>query len=366
MTVGSNDPVLSRALEAIRLLGEETPPWTEILGTALDLVGGESASLMVFSGTEVVGMESYRIDPAAERDYLEHYYALDIATADAMRAPPGRWIDTQDSLQDPVAARSAYYAEFMRGHHMLQIHALTLSAGVGPRMCLSFQRASVDHRLRERLEGERVRRYTDAFQSALHRRNAASAQWLVQSAAAFESFGEALCLVDVGGHLVHASPLASHWLAQGELPLRLRDRRLWLDDGPLRQALADAIACVAADRGPVQLRLPATPGHRGGLLELVRAPRSLSIADRFLVLMRMRPTQVRVPDEEALCARFVGITPAEARVLRALASGQTPRQHAEAQGTSIHTVRKQVAMLLEKTGCQRQVDLVRKVLEAGS
>ncbi|KTT21253.1 helix-turn-helix transcriptional regulator [Pseudacidovorax intermedius] len=366
MNLGATDPVLSRALDAVRLLGEETPPWTEVLGTALALIGGESASLMVFSDDEVVGMEKFQIDPAAERDYLEHYYAMDIALPQALAAPPGHWLDTQDSLQDPQAARSPYYTEFMRDHRMLQIHALKLSAGIGPRMCLSFQRASVDHRLRERLEGERVRRYTDAFQAALHMRNAASAEWLVQSAAAFERFGEALCLVDVGGYVVQASPLAAHWLAQGELPLLLRGRRLWLDDAALRQALADAIACVGLDRGPVQLRLPATPGHRGGLLELVRAPRSLSIADRFLVLMRMRPTQVRVPDEEALCARFVGITPAEARVLRALASGQTPRQHAEAQGTSIHTVRKQVAMLLEKTGCQRQVDLVRKVLEAGS
>ena len=53
------------------------------------------------------------------------------------------------------------------------------------------------------------------------------------------------------------------------------------------------------------------------------------------------------------------LTAAEARVVCALAEGETPAEHARRQGLSIHTVRKQIANALAKTGCKRQVELVR-------
>lgn len=58
------------------------------------------------------------------------------------------------------------------------------------------------------------------------------------------------------------------------------------------------------------------------------------------------------------------ITHAEARVLAALIDGQSPAEHAQAHGASIHTVRKQIAVLMDKMGCHRQIDLVRAGLAA--
>ena len=58
----------------------------------------------------------------------------------------------------------------------------------------------------------------------------------------------------------------------------------------------------------------------------------------------------------------LGITLAEARVLHALASGLSVSNYAESNGVSIHTVRKQVAALMIKIDCSRQVDLVRTAL----
>ena len=71
----------------------------------------------------------------------------------------------------------------------------------------------------------------------------------------------------------------------------------------------------------------------------------------------------RSPSIDSLCGAF-GITPAEARVLAALVAGQSPKQHAGAQGVSVHTVRSQLGSLMAKMGCTRQVELVRKALLA--
>lgn len=68
---------------------------------------------------------------------------------------------------------------------------------------------------------------------------------------------------------------------------------------------------------------------------------------------------------DALCRAF-DLMPAEARVLAALAAGQTPAAHALAQGVSINTVRKQIATAMDKMNCTRQVDLVRAALAVGT
>jgi DNA-binding CsgD family transcriptional regulator len=52
------------------------------------------------------------------------------------------------------------------------------------------------------------------------------------------------------------------------------------------------------------------------------------------------------------------LTPAEARVARGLAAGRTVDDLADDNAVSPNTVRAQVRGVLEKTGCQRQVDVV--------
>jgi len=52
------------------------------------------------------------------------------------------------------------------------------------------------------------------------------------------------------------------------------------------------------------------------------------------------------------------LTPAEARVARNLAAGKTVEDMANAGGLSPNTIRSQVRGVLEKTGCNRQVEVV--------
>lgn len=63
----------------------------------------------------------------------------------------------------------------------------------------------------------------------------------------------------------------------------------------------------------------------------------------------------------ALLGELLGLTPTEARLALALAAGKTMHDFAAAESCSWHTARAHLKNLLRKTGCHRQVDLVRLI-----
>jgi DNA-binding NarL/FixJ family response regulator len=68
-------------------------------------------------------------------------------------------------------------------------------------------------------------------------------------------------------------------------------------------------------------------------------------------------TRPEAPPVELIRSLF-DLTPAEARVARGLAAGQTVKGIAEESGTSTNTVRSHVKVVLTKTGYSRQADVV--------
>ena len=75
----------------------------------------------------------------------------------------------------------------------------------------------------------------------------------------------------------------------------------------------------------------------------------------MLVMTPVAPLQA--PPVELVQSLF-DLSPAEARVARRLAGGQTVDEIASIDGVSSNTVRTQVRGVLEKTGCRRQTDVV--------
>lgn len=73
-----------------------------------------------------------------------------------------------------------------------------------------------------------------------------------------------------------------------------------------------------------------------------------------------RLTLTRSPDDKGGALAGVHLTRAERGLLDALLAGATVAEHAALRKRSIHTVRFQLKALLAKTGCRRQVDLVRR------
>jgi DNA-binding CsgD family transcriptional regulator len=79
----------------------------------------------------------------------------------------------------------------------------------------------------------------------------------------------------------------------------------------------------------------------------------------LVVIARPRPDPQRIVQR---ARRLYGLTDAEARVMAALTMGETVEGIASAHGVRTSTVRAQVRSIFEKTGVNRQSDLVRLAL----
>jgi DNA-binding CsgD family transcriptional regulator len=166
----------------------------------------------------------------------------------------------------------------------------------------------------------------------------------------------ALVLNDQGkvlaaNHLIEALTGYVQWRVQDRVSLKDR-----IADQLLRDAIAAIDVAAAAVRSfPVRDR-----GAEAMMVAHV-VPIRLSARDIFVrcaaALVLTPVTLPQAPPVELVQSLF-DLTPAEARVARSLAAGETVDAIASARGVSQNTVRDQVRGVLEKTGCHRQTDVV--------
>ncbi|MBD9662460.1 helix-turn-helix transcriptional regulator [Variovorax sp. VRV01] len=355
---------LRRTLDAIAHLDDPQPPWRDLLQGMQQVIGGDSATFILLErGSELLSFQQVSVSPAAEREYVQHFCAHDILIPPTLGAAPGSWFDTHELFSPAFLSKNLYYADFMCRHGARQMLACIVDEGAQRRGGLTVQRSTAAH-ARRLLDSTRIRRVTQALRQGLARRDGRARLWLDGAESALAAFGEAVLLVTPAGTVLRASAGAQEFFGASR-SLRLRSQRLWHPDAQTQQALAAGLRLAAQSRQ--RIRLPISGGSAGLQeleLEMARAAPQLSLGEEVLVLARIRPGRSQaVPSIDSLCGAF-GVTPAEARVLAALAAGQSPKQHAGAQGVSVHTVRSQLGSLMAKMGCTRQVDLVRKALLA--
>ncbi len=141
---------------------------------------------------------------------------------------------------------------------------------------------------------------------------------------------------------------------------RARDR-VSLKDRAADTLLRDAIAAIDLAGGVGVRSFPVRDAANEAMMVAHVVPIRLSARDIFVrcaaVLVLTPVTLPQAPPVELVQSLF-DLTPAEARVARGLASGKTVEAIATDGGTSANTIRTQVRGVLDKTGCNRQVDIV--------
>lgn len=356
------DPAFGRALEAARHLDDADPPWQDVLEGFRCALGGDSATLILIDGQGgLLHFQQRGVDAVAVRDYAQHYFSHDIVTPIAVGASRGSWFDTAQLFTPGQLMRNPYYVDFMCRHRMRQMVTCVVEDSPQRHGGLTVQRSHASERIRHQIQSQTVRKFTATLMRALARRERAAHRWFTNADAALASFDEAICLTTPRGLVVRRSPGAQALLEGGRV---LHEHR-----GQLRHAvpmvstaLQSAMQRAAADTTPVTLDVPDATGiaHR---IALARAHPGLCIGGERLVLLRLpmarRHSAPRA--RHALRAAF-GLTAAETAVLDALMLGRSARQYAEERQVSYHTVRSHIAALMQKTGCTRQVDLVREGL----
>jgi DNA-binding CsgD family transcriptional regulator len=137
--------------------------------------------------------------------------------------------------------------------------------------------------------------------------------------------------------------------------------RVGLKDRTADQLLRESIAHIDSEGGSSVRSFPIHDADTQAVMVAHVIPIRLSARDIFLrcaaVLAIMPVAAPQAPPVELVQSLF-DLTPAEARVARSLASGKTVQDIASDGGVSLNTVRTHVRGVLEKTGCDRQVEVV--------
>jgi DNA-binding CsgD family transcriptional regulator len=151
-------------------------------------------------------------------------------------------------------------------------------------------------------------------------------------------------------HLIEALSGFILWRANDRIALR---------DAGADALLRDAIATADQDDIPSVRSFPVR--HAGSAMIAHVVPIRGSARDilfRCAAMLMLTPvTRPEAPPVELIRSLF-DLTPAEARVARGLAAGQTVKGIAAESGTSANTVRSHVKVVLTKVGYSRQADVV--------
>ena len=184
---------------------------------------------------------------------------------------------------------------------------------------------------------------------------------------AYHALPQPVLVLRADGGIEYANPAADALLVRGDLLAAAEGRLVRAGSFGLETV---GLLLSAASRGVAQqVGICASgPGRSAaGMLHLTRLPRDTAFEARWphgsiLATLQLRPvleTGVKLPP----LARRFGLTGAEAGVLHELSSGASAKEIAERRQVQVSTVRTQIRGLLEKTGCRRQADLVRVLLD---
>ncbi len=187
--------------------------------------------------------------------------------------------------------------------------------------------------------------------------------WIQIYNALLDSVSSAVFLVETGARLRYHNAAAEQLLV-AERCIRLRNGQLQPVSGQHADAFAAALdrACAQDDAtlGSWGNGM-ALPGEDGAVaiayvLPLGRSERRRALGPGLAAIFMTSNADARPPSMEVIAA-LSGLTLAEARVALAIASGKSTQTAANESGISIHTLRKHLANIYEKTGMRSQTAL---------
>jgi len=303
-------------------------------------------------------------DAEAVATYERHYAMTDERLPVVMGLRQGEFMLDHEHFSARDMSRSAIYAEWLASLGMK--HTMVLMQRVdGPlQQYVGFMR-HVD----QRPFGEADRRLAQQLMPDLLRaaRLRAQARPLARQAAlgvaALDTLPQGVAVVDAQGRIHHANAAAGRLLAQFG-SMSVRHGRLQCRDGA-SQARWQALVAAACGGGVETVAAAGAMQPAGGLQRLVVTV--LPLKAHHVVALRQEPMALVVlADPDAPCgltpgllADMLGLSPTEARLALLLTSGKTVKDFAAIQGCTVNTARAHLAHLLHKTGCRRQVELVR-------
>jgi DNA-binding CsgD family transcriptional regulator len=358
---------LSRTLASIHEAAASPERWTNTLAALTRLCESSKAALLdVDAAGRFQGFSQIGHDPAAQKEYAEHYHAVDPTLQIALSGRPHEALVTYEHFPAAVRARSEYFAFMGRYDVGDVIGVRTHGEPAGSRTILSLQRPMRAHRF-----GEETKRLLALI--APHLELAKRVQARVAKAiasrdvlsAGLDRLADAAFILDATRTIRFANAAARQQLAV-DARLRSGGGRLAMAVSRLDSAFHKAVQSAAAKAVRSQvLALPAAAGCVAAevvVSPLLPAHPLASAWQEPLVLVMITSTRLDGSSIAARMRQLYGLTPAEAGLVARLALGRTIEEICILTGIRESTLRTQVKSIFAKVGVARQADLVRVAL----
>lgn len=296
-------------------------------------------------------------------DYYGHYIHLDPRRTHMLNMRVGDALQCSEVYDERYVQRNEFYqdcliaagARYVAGGKVLE------HQGMSGFVAFNRARGRVDFSAHEMAV---IRRYTPHLARAV--RMVAERHQLHLRAAAGDEGMQAqrtgLVALDAGGRVLYANAQGEHHLAGLG--------RLHASVIQLAPAIQAAVLAAHDSQQPRALQWLGSDQQRT-IVQIWPAPRLGR--DRWLhtwlpggvsahTLLMIRPIGAQMALTPTLLVQVFGLTGAEARLAHALAAGDSLDECAQRFCVSINTVRTQLRGVLSKTGCKRQVDLMRLLM----
>lgn len=313
------------------------------------------------------------IDPSFARSYEAYYVGKRPWSSRVGRIAVGERFTPRLLLDQNDYERTEYFNDWLRpqGIYYLSSYALAKDGPGTTFLTLSRSRRSGDFNVGElRLARKLVPHLQRAL--AMHRRLFAATQQRDLLAHGLEGLGIGAILVDLEGHIRFANRIAEGFLHRGDALVARHQRvqaRTLLATNSLHRAIR-AAARTGAGLGQESGGLLALPRADGRSLQAMVCPFPISRADwagQLLpsALIFVSDAARNVTLRPAHLQQLYGLSPAEAKLMSALASGKTLDEYVDPAGITRATAKTQLQQIFMKTNWHRQSDIVRGALASG-
>lgn len=338
--------------------------WPQVLRQFSRMAEGQEAALIATSGEKFKWIcSSAEADELARRVFT--YAAGSERTRRLVARQHAGFVTDRDVFTDEEILSEPMFAEYLIPNGYGRGVATAVSAPSGDTIILH-----AEGNFRDGPFGASVIQRLDAIRPHLARASLLSARLGIEraraAAQALEVVGLPAAVLGRGGRALAANGLLvammPHVILDRPRHLALADRNA---DVLFRVAL-EAIE-VSADADTVRsIPIPASEAHPPVIIHLVpvRGAAHDIFAASTAILLATPVVPKEVPGANVLQALF-DLTPAEARVARAIGNGATADAIATATGASVVTVRNQLNRVLAKSGLHRQSELVGLLRSAG-
>jgi DNA-binding CsgD family transcriptional regulator len=346
--------------------------WVDVLGKTKSFIGGQAASLGWKDAVTKRG-DTYHDDggmsPHYRRLYFDKYVKWEPCTTGQFFAEIGEPVASEDLIPRDELVQTRVYKEWIRPQGLVDCAMALLDKSATNMSFLALFRHE-RHGLIDDEARRRMRLVLPHF-----RRSVLIGKVLDHQKAEAASLSDTLdgisagmFLVDASGRIVHANT-AGHLMLSGAGVLHAEGRRLILNDPQADQALADTFAMAGNGDAALGIKGVAVPllardGERyvAHVLPLTSGARRRAGASYAAVAaMFVHRAAVDTPSPPEAIAKAYKLTPMELRVLLAIVEVGGVPEVAETLGVADSTVKTHLQHVYQKTGTNRQADLVKLV-----